>query len=212
MAGLRTADDMPHFHARLAHQLWLTGETEHATTTMELAVRMAERAGAPEVLALVRMHQARLARYEGRVGDAGNLVEAALNLAVDLTGPPQFQAMLLGERGSVHVAAGELEAARRVLDDAIGTAVASKDCPFIAVVVSAHAGLAWAEGHAAQAAKLLGAAEGIRGCKDLSLPDVVALTEEVSAELGNGFEACYTRGLALDSQGLLGYLGLTPPP
>ena len=211
LTELHTGDDLPYFHARLAHQLWLIGDREGHEETIKVAVRIAERAGSPDALGMIRFHQARLARFEGRVEEAAALIDAAISLFDDRRGAPQFHAMLLGERGSVHIAAGELDTARPLLDAAVQKALGSMDSPVIAGTVGAQAELAWAEGDPVRAAELLGAAERIRGCLDLSLFDVVTLTAKVRDALGADFDACYARGMDIDREALVSYLGLQPP-
>jgi hypothetical protein len=65
----------------------------------------------------------------------------------------------------------------------------------IALTLVGVADLALRRGDPARAATLLGASDSVRGSLDRSVPDVVRITLEARAALGDaGFEAAYRRG------------------
>lgn len=63
-------EDLPQMEVKLAHQLWLAGETDEARTTLKKARASAADMNLPEVKASVAYGSATFARMEGEIGRA----------------------------------------------------------------------------------------------------------------------------------------------
>ena len=117
---------------------------------------------------------------------------------------PQFRALILSSEGHLAADLGDLEAAERQIEEAIGLALEVKDMPVLARVGVAAAMLWACRGDAVRAAETLGATEQLRGASDRFNPDIVRLVERLRGELGDAsYEAAYTGGRDLDRAGAL---------
>jgi predicted ATPase/DNA-binding SARP family transcriptional activator len=115
-------------------------------------------------------------------------------------------------RALVELTAGDREAARRHVADAIGWAVATKDGPTTAGIAEAAARLAFADGDADRAARLLGVAAAQRGEPDLGNAEVVALDAAVRAALGeHAAEEAFRSARELPREAGLKLLGQSVP-
>jgi len=189
-AELVTNEDLVRYRLRLASLYTLPGDTDRASAALAEAQRDAERSGMPESLAGVAHAMGEVARM------AGDLVAARRELAVaaDLTGTfvgmrqrsvaPQFCALIEASQGFLETAAGNLDEAVAHHHEALDLALASNDAPVIAQVLIGVADVTRHRGDPRRAALLLGAADGIRGVPDLSLPDYHRVVAEVRAALG----------------------------
>jgi predicted ATPase/DNA-binding SARP family transcriptional activator len=210
---LGSGEDVPHVYAKLAHSYWHVGERDRAKEMLAIAVRLAERSGSPEMLAMVEYQLAEFARYEGRLAEAARRMDRALELSRPLSGPPQFRAMILTGRAVIQVAVGALERARDILTEALTAALSSADAPIIALVLAAGYGdFALAEGRPEKAAEFLGIARTLRGMPDLSQADVIRVTKTAEAALGDGYAAAFDRGARLTLDEVLESLGIERPP
>ena len=209
--GLR--EDIPQMQVKLASQLWMGGEHDEARRQFKLARQSAEEVGLPEVTASVEYGLAMLARLDGDLPEARDRMTAASRAMAETVVPDQFRAMVAGTRGMIEAEAGDGELARRLHEEAIRLGVTSRDSPVVAIALLGWADLALREADPARAARLLGASDGVRGSKDLSLPDAVRLDREARAALGDpGFEAAYREGVPVTVQSALAAVGLHPAP
>lgn len=95
-------------------------------------------------------------------------------------------------------AVGDLGAARAEVVDAARVAVRTRDMPIVSQVATASAILAHLDGDEQRAARVLGAAEAIRGRADRMNPDVLRLMEDLRTSLGTErFEELYAEGRSL---------------
>jgi predicted ATPase/DNA-binding SARP family transcriptional activator len=212
LTGLGTTEETPMIYMRLANSLWLLGEKDRAAEFMAAGTRIAERALAPEGMATVHCQLGEFARREGRLDEAMAHLERGLALAADISGPPQFRAMMISIRAYIRAAVGDLEGARAEHVEALQQAVASFDAPVMAQVIIGFADLAVRREDFAEAVWLVGAAEGIRGLPDLSHLDEVRIRRECVAELGpQEYTAGLERGRAVTIDGVLARLGVDRP-
>ncbi len=103
--------------------------------------------------------------------------------------------MILCARAQLDLAMGALDAATARLDEALRGAVQARDYPIVSHVLAGHAEHARVMGDPRRAAELLGTADALRGTRDLSLPDVLAIESATRATLGEeAFTTAYTHG------------------
>ncbi|MBC6458785.1 BTAD domain-containing putative transcriptional regulator [Actinomadura sp. HBU206391] len=213
LVELGTGEDAPWVYTRFSNELWLLGEHDDARELVEEALRIAERTGSIESLAAVHFQMGEFARREGDLDEARRRMDRALSLADDLAGPHQIRAMVESGLGLVLAADGDTAGARTQHVKALEDAVASNDAPIIALVLVGFADLSLRQGDLAEVALLLGAADGIRGMPDLSLPDGLRLAAEARAALGaEAFTAAFERGRVMTVDDVLALLGVVRPP
>ncbi|RKT55085.1 BTAD domain-containing putative transcriptional regulator [Saccharothrix australiensis] len=148
-------------------------------------------------VALARVLLGDLARHEGDLAEADRQYATAVVVLED--SPflvPQFAA--LTRCALVHLAVDRGDPAGEHLRRAVAEALSSKDMPVVARVAVAAAAARAREGDAVGAARLLGAAERLRGVPDARQPDVVRLVGRLRADLGAAaFDLAYASGVAL---------------
>jgi predicted ATPase/DNA-binding SARP family transcriptional activator/tetratricopeptide (TPR) repeat protein len=194
---LRAREDLPQIRARFAHELWLQGDFDEATRVLDLAIREAERAGANEALGQALIERADQLRHCGRLVEARRELDRADALLATMHPSGQLRAIARTSAAHLAAAEGDLAAARALHEEALGLAAPSMDAPVLGQTVVGAAGLAVAEGRMADAASLLGAAAGIRGGDDQSIPERSTVEEAARAALGaEGFAEAYARGRA----------------
>lgn len=208
--GIR--EDVPQLEVKLAHQLWLAGDRAEARRTLKQARRTAEEVGLPEVLAGVEYGYATMALQDGAIAEARERMARTAEAIDRPSSAPQFRAMSRSTRGLIEAAAGDLAAARAFHAAALEIAVESDDSPVIALVLVGIADLALREGDPARAARLLGAADGVRGSGDRSVPDVDRVTAGCRAALGDAaFAAAYATGTPVRAADAVAAAGLSDP-
>ena len=193
---------------RLAVERARAGETEQAKELLALGDRIAHEVGAEDQKLFVRHILAEIARWQGRLDEARELLDAVI-ADFERGGVPigQRHAILLVSKGELEVAAGDLESARQCYRRALSKALESRDRPVTARVVELLADIALAEGDAERAAALLGTAEVLRGMADEADVDVVRVRETARAALGDeGFAQAYRRGTARSREEVLAAL------
>jgi predicted ATPase len=213
LTGLGTTEESPMIYMRLANALWLLGEKARAGEFVAAGARVAERSLAPEGMATVHHQLGEFARREGRLTEARAHLDRGLALAAEMSGPPQFKAMMMSVRAYIEAADGDLDSARAGHADALRQAVASSDAPITAQTIIGFADLAVRREDYAEAVWLAGAAEGIRGLPDLSLIEEVEIRRRCRAELGEGeYTAGLERGRTASTDDVLAHLGIDRPP
>ena len=207
--GIR--EDLPQLEVKLAHQLWLAGDKSEARRMLKQARRSADEIGLPEVTASVDYGHATIAREEGSLDEARERMALSTEILDRSSMVPQFRAMVLSTRGLIEAAAGDLPAARELHAEAIEIAIGSLDSPIVALTLVGAADLALRCGDPAQAARLLGAADGIRGSTDRSVPDVDRITAAARIALGDaGFSTAYASGTSVTVATAVATAGLRP--
>jgi predicted ATPase len=206
-------EDLPQLEVKLAHQLWLAGDRDEAHRMLKQARQSAEDVGLTEVMASVEYGYATVARAEGDLDEARQRM-ARSAMTIDRTSfAPQFRAVTRSTRGLIEAAAGDLPAAREFHAAALEIAVESADFPIMALCLVGVADLALRSGDPAGAARLLGAADAVRGSIDRSVPDVDRIGDEARAALGDaGFEAAYRSGSSVTFETAVEAAGLRSDP
>ncbi|MFI2649843.1 AfsR/SARP family transcriptional regulator [Micromonospora fulviviridis] len=193
---LGVREDVPEMRLRLAHNLWRRGDRDRAWAELDRAVHEAEMSGSDETRAALAYGKAELLRAEGdRAGARACLTEGA-RLVGDRSIAPQWRALNASTLAVLDAADGDLVSARTGHDQALKLAVGSQDAPVVAAVLVGCADLALRLDRPAAAARLLGAATGIRGGPDhavLDRPRVEAAARDALGE--TGFAEAYAGGL-----------------
>ncbi|NVI87764.1 AAA family ATPase, partial [Actinomadura sp. BRA 177] len=183
-----------HVHMRLANALDLIGERARAERLLHTALHGAVPT-TPEETAALHYQLGEFARRSGDTAEALRRLSRADELTANLPGPAQFRAMILCARAQLDLAMGALDAATARLDEALRGAVQARDYPIVSHVLAGHAEHARVMGDPRRAAELLGTADALRGTRDLSLPDVLAIESATRATLGEeAFTTAYTHG------------------
>lgn len=97
----------------------------------------------------------------GRYDDALRHLSEARDLAEGFDGT-WLTAGSRVQLGVLAVVRGQLDEAKGLLDEALSLSLASRSTPFVALTLAAYARLEFAEGDPVRAARLKGAAEGLR--------------------------------------------------
>jgi tetratricopeptide (TPR) repeat protein len=204
-------EDLPQLEVKLAHQLWLAGERAEARRMLKQARQSADEIGLTEVMASVEYGYATIAREDGALDEARDRMARTAELLDRSSFAPQFRAMAWSTRGLIEAAAGDLPAALDFHATAIEIAVTSLDSPIVALTMVGAADLASRCGDPAKAARLLGAADAIRGSRDRSVPDVDRVEAQARTALGDaGFAAAYASGGTVTIATAVEAAGLTP--
>ncbi|SFN46036.1 Predicted ATPase [Actinomadura madurae] len=200
-----------HVRMKLANGLDLLGERDRAEALLRDAMREPPGSGGPEEKAALHYQLGEFARRSGDTAEALRRFSQADDLTRGLPGPPQFRAMVLCGRAQADLALGAMDEAAARLDEALRGAVEARDYPIISHVLAGHAEQARVQGDPERAAELLGTADALRGTRDLSLADALAIEQATRADLGEAaFETAYTRGRTRTFDDILEDFALTP--
>jgi predicted ATPase/DNA-binding SARP family transcriptional activator len=203
-------DDSSFLRIRLAHAYTAIGDDARARAELDVAMRGAQRRGAPEDLAYVAFTRGELARRDGDLAAARRHLEGAI-ARIAVNGPPQFGAMINSQLGFLHVLEGDLSAALTRHTEALRLALFVHDAPIIGQTLVGFADLALRSGDAEKAATLLGAAIAVRGIEDKSMPDPPRIEREARAAIDDArFEDAFAAGRAMNAESAGAYLGVSP--
>jgi predicted ATPase/DNA-binding SARP family transcriptional activator len=212
--GIGDREDVAQLAIRLAVERARAGETARAEELLAVGDRIAHEVGAEDQKFFVRHVRAEIARWQGRLEDARERLDAVI-ADFERSGNPigQRHAILLVSKGELEVAAGDLDAAHRCCRRALSKALEAHDRPVTARVVELRAEIALAEGDAGRAAALLGTAEVLRGMADEADVDVARVRAAARAALGDeDFAQAYRRGTARPREDLLAALAAEVRP
>ncbi|MFI6262368.1 AfsR/SARP family transcriptional regulator [Micromonospora sp. NPDC051006] len=192
---LGAAEDVPQMRAQLAHLWWQAGDRDQARALLDEAYREAERLGADEPRAAVAFAYSDLLRDAGDWPAAARWAERAAAVVGRRNVAPQWRAMVTTALGHVTAAVDDLPAARAHLDRALALAIESTDAPVVSIVLVGYADLALRAGRPAEAATLLGGADGVRGGSDRGSLDAARVTRAAHEALGEPeFAEAYAGG------------------
>ncbi|RKT54980.1 putative ATPase [Saccharothrix australiensis] len=194
--------------ARRAEAFRLLGRFAEAWADLERAAEAARSQGAVEALAEVWLGMAEACRLRGGLAAARRWCEEALRVCPSgWFGPEEVRALVRVSLARVALAAGDVAGARAHCDAALDSSVEWGNPMVLTRVADARSAVALAEGDAARAALLLGAAAGLRGTAAEGDPDVLAVRRGAREVLGAAvFEAEAARGAALGREGTLSAL------
>ncbi|SFP44520.1 Predicted ATPase [Amycolatopsis arida] len=178
-------EDVPFMRARQAQLQWVLGDPEGSAAALRAAERDAERVGWPDAVAGVALAGAELSRWAGDPRVAWSALAHAEEAMREIVVHPAFRAMLLGSRGQLAAAEGDLPTARAHLAEALDLAVNSRHAPTVAQVLVGVADSALRQGRPDDAARLLAASVAVRGAPDLSNPDATRVAGAARAALGD---------------------------
>ena len=188
-------EDLPQMQLKLAHQLWLAGDRDEAHRMLKQARESAEEVGLSEILASVEYGYASIAREDGSLEEAREQMARAVTMIDNSTYAPQFRALARSAQGLIEAATGNLAAARLLHRAALEIAVESRDSPVVAQLLVGVADYALRTGDLAHAARMLGAADAVRGSRDRSVPDTDRIAAAARAALGDaGYQQAYESG------------------
>ncbi|MEU7528460.1 BTAD domain-containing putative transcriptional regulator [Saccharothrix sp. NPDC042600] len=184
------------------------GSFDAAWADLERAAVMARSQGSVETLAEVRLGMAEVARHRGELAVARGWCEEALRVCPrGWFGPEEVRSHIHVAVGRLELAGGDVAAARAVWGLVVESAAEWGNPMVLAKVAEAWAQSCLAEGDAAGAAELLGAARGLRGAVAPVDPDVLAAESAARGALGaEGFAAASARGAGFGRDGLLAAL------
>src|SRR5262249_51519139 len=171
----------------------------------EESIQFAVLSGSPEVEAIARENLGLLALDQGDLDQAVELLEESARLATS-AGDDRGRSSAIRALAAALLESGETDAARERLVESLELARRLGDLNGIAYCLDTFAGLAVVDGDAARAARLFGAADGLRASIGaLRPPDQQPLYERwvasTLAQLDTAtYAACYEsgRGLGLD--------------
>ena len=186
----------------LAWTLPITGDFDEALQEVTAALEELRGQDEPVYTAIAAFTAASLDTALGRYDDAlGHLRESR-----DLTeraGGDWLTASSRATQGILDALRGRPDEARAPLDEALELSLAARNIPFVALCLTGYAQLALADGDPERAARLEGAAEGLRrraGLRAWPLTRRVEaeLVDQVRDRLGAGrFEQAFSAGSAL---------------
>ena len=182
VAEAGTIEDVIRIRSRLATLYWMVGDLSASTAALAEAERGARRVTWPSALVEVALTKAELARWRGDRAEARAHLDAATVLLGDLAEEPNHRTVLNILLGLV---ADDIEQAREHCEAAVQAAPAAGNALLIAAVLVGVADLALRLGRPEQAARLLAAADVLRGLPDDSNPDVARIAREARGRLGD---------------------------
>ncbi|WP_143447710.1 BTAD domain-containing putative transcriptional regulator [Kineosporia sp. R_H_3] len=210
MRELGAVDDAASLQLRALMLRARLGESQGVREAIEAMVRDADEQVSRQSLAFAYSGLADLDRREGRLAQARAHALEGLGRVDGVPGqPPQIEAIVCAGLARVDAALGRLDDAWAWLRrPQVGAAVAF-DMPVAAMVAVAAAEVAFFAGDPARAARLLGAADAVRGTVDVSVSDVEGLLASLQEALGPGADAAVTAGRGLDRAAALALLAET---
>jgi pentatricopeptide repeat protein len=190
------SEDTVHMRLRLAQLRRLSGDSAGAAATIAEAERDAKRVGTPSAIGPTEHIAADLARWDDDLATARTRLTRAAELTQHPSVHPGYRLVILDSMGYLDVAEGDLVAAAAHWTEALDLAIASGSGPLIAHVLPGVANLALHQGNPLEAARLLAAAQAVRGMPDLAGFDVTRVEKATRAALSEeDFAEATRRGL-----------------
>ncbi|MCX5199476.1 AAA family ATPase [Streptomyces sp. NBC_00249] len=191
-------EDQPLLMVRLATERAYDGDLERAQEELGAALELADELGAGEQRVLAQQAMGDVARWAGATGRARQWLERALgDFEATGQGIDQVHTLLLASLGSVEVADGRTGPARERFAKAVGQLPPTPEPGIVARLLELLADVELADGRPLRAARLLGAADTLRGTPEsaASGPDSARVTAGVRAALPReDYLASYRRG------------------
>ncbi|MFJ4098905.1 BTAD domain-containing putative transcriptional regulator [Amycolatopsis japonica] len=191
-----SVEDLIRLRARQAQLFWLMGDEEASAAAAADAERRAERVTWPGALGMFALSQAELLHWRGETEEAAKQLDFATTVMGDEAGLGHVRAITHDLRGYF---TDDLGRSREHRESAYQAAREVQYQPLIAHVLVGIADLALRQDDAEQAARLLGAADELRGLPDRSRPDVTRIEETALRRLGEAkFAEAAREGAAVD--------------
>ncbi|MEU5987654.1 BTAD domain-containing putative transcriptional regulator [Spirillospora sp. NPDC047418] len=194
LAPLGALEDTADLLYQRAHVLIHGGEPAAARAELERGIELGRRAGAPDKVAAGHYGLGEVARLRGDLAEARRRYEAAL------TGFASERFIAAATRGSalvglgwLAVAEGDTARARALFREALDKSLDHPVFVYRTAVATGLAGAAAADGDGERAARLLGAAEALRGIHAAGGPDTERVAAAARGLLG---DAAYERAFA----------------
>ena len=194
----------------LALRLAKAGPADVAVFREELdaALDRAVRSGNGSAEAVARLGLGQLERMAGNYqASSAHLTYMLANLdSLQTFGGGQFESSVRASLAAAMAGSGDLAGARAELDRASKASLDTHDMPVISMVAGVSAYLAHASGDEELAATLLGAADTIRGRRDLSNTEALAMAAEIRAAIGDpAYDLAYRAGAELDREAAIAF-------
>ena len=165
LAPLLPGIDDPFLHAvsqlAMAWTLPIAGDFDGALREVAISLEELRGQDEPVFTALAAFTAGSMDTALGRYDDALNHLREARDLA-DSCGSYRIAAGSRAELGILAILQGRLDESRALLDEALERSLAARSTPFVAMCLAAYARLAFGDGDPERAARLQGAAEGLR--------------------------------------------------
>lgn len=181
VAEVGSVEDLIRLWSRQAQLYWLMGDEESSAAASAEAERYAQRVTWPGALGMLALSRAELAHWRGETEETARqlaLAETVMGEEADLGHVRAITHDLLG------YLAEDVEESRAHRESAFQVAAEVRHVPLIAHMVVGVADLALRRDEPEQAARLLGAADELRGLPDRSRPDVTRIERTVLRRLG----------------------------
>ncbi len=184
LRDLGSADDIAYLLLRCAMAQERSGDRAGAAASLREAHDLAEQRGSSSLVAMTEFALGQQL-YE-QDPEAGRRLIVETIARSETTGhvAPQALSSIHCALAAMDTAEGRYEQALVSLVTAWKLAIDSRDMPVVALAGVKIAELAFAQGDVALAARLLGAADAVRGAPDRSDPDAAALITKVKGALG----------------------------
>ncbi len=196
-------EDLAQVHLRRAEIAARDGDLARARELSAAARSVAESAGSPIDRGIAAAWWAASEVAWGNI-DAARPLQLAAEQQLARFGPAHparghMETMVAFTGALIAIADKDLEAAREQAVRSYQAGTAAQDMPLLVLASGAAAELAFALGHYARAAELLGARTVVRGAEDPTEPTAVKLASLLRAALGaDRYAAAYASGKALD--------------
>uniref|UniRef100_UPI0015F06669 ATP-binding protein n=1 Tax=Amycolatopsis pittospori TaxID=2749434 RepID=UPI0015F06669 len=174
-------EDLIRLRSRQAQLYWLLGDEEASAAATAEALRRAEGVTWPGALGMLALSRAELAHWRGEAEEAARQLAVATTVMGDEARLGHVRAITHDLRGYL---ADDLEEARRHRASAFEAAAELRHVPLLAHVLVGVADLALRRDEPEQAARLLGAADELRGLPNRAHPDGARIEETALRRLG----------------------------
>ncbi|WP_066369981.1 BTAD domain-containing putative transcriptional regulator [Herbidospora mongoliensis] len=196
LTEVNSTEDVVGLRARQAQLHWLLGDEPASAAAMAEAQRLVGGITWPNVLAELAIAKGWLARRRGDLEETRRHLATAGTLLGDSDLGGWIRASAMDMYGYLTDDLGE---SREYRTEAFRAAVASEYPPMISSVLIGIADVALRQGEHEQAARLLGAADAVRGTQDLSQPDAARIASEAQNRLGElAFTEAFENGRGRD--------------
>ncbi|WET80935.1 BTAD domain-containing putative transcriptional regulator [Amycolatopsis sp. QT-25] len=176
-----SVEDLIRLRARQAQLYWLMDDEEACAAAVAEAQRYSAQVTWPGALGMLALSQAELFHWRGETEEAAKQLAFAMTVMGDEAGLGHVRAISHDLQGYF---TGDLEESRAHREAAWQAAAEVRHVPLIAHMLVGIAELALRQDDPEQAARLLGAADELRGLPDRSRPDVTRLERTVLRRLG----------------------------